>query len=153
MDMEGGMGGTILAPDGVASCADEPAEQTTDRKENAKESSQEKGSATVFEAYPPEFEHFWSIYPRRVEKRRAYKAFKARLKQGAAVDDIIQAAKNYADYVRREGTEERFIKHPATFLGPSLPYEDWIQPRAPDGPRIPKAFDTLRSWAQEGDKL
>lgn len=98
-------------------------------------------------AYEPAFEEFWAEYPRKVEKQRAYRCWKIRLREGSLdglmaedlVRDLAIAAKNYAAACRRLGTEERYIKHPATFLGPDRPYEDWIrrEPAAgtPPGPK------------------
>ena len=72
--------------------------------------------------YSAEFECFWETYPRKVDKSRAFKTWKARVKDGATPGGIIQAAVNYANECKRNGTEEQFIKHPATFLNP-----DWSQ--------------------------
>lgn len=74
--------------------------------------------------YSEDFLHFWTIYPRREEKRGAFKAWSARLRGGAKPDRIIVAARNYA--TATEGTETCYIKLPATFLGEKRPYEDWI---------------------------
>jgi hypothetical protein len=120
----------------------------------------------VQEAYTAEFEHFWAIYPRKLEKRAAYKAWRSRLKEGVKPDDLITAAQNYAKYCRQNGTDERFIKHASTFLGPSRPYEDYLSPpraraepgqgtdmplRASPDAIEPKAWDTLRQLAR-GDE-
>jgi hypothetical protein len=45
-----------------------------------------------------------------------------------SADDLILAAENYARDCRARGAELQYIKHPATFLGPSKPYEEWIKP-------------------------
>lgn len=74
--------------------------------------------------YSADFEQFWSIYPRREEKRGAFKQWSARTKGGALPDQLIAAALNYA--TASEGTETCYIKLPATFLGEKRPYEDWI---------------------------
>ncbi|MGI9861343.1 hypothetical protein SDD30_08160 [Moorella naiadis] len=120
----------------------------------------------VQEAYTAEFEHFWAIYPRKLEKRAAYKSWRARLKEGIKPDDLIIAALNYAKYCRQNGIDERFIKHAATFLGPSRSYEDYLsssKARAEPGQDTgiplraspdaiePKAWDTLRQLAR-GDE-
>lgn len=87
------------------------------------------GKATrIIHAYSPEFEEFWSVYPRKVEKLRAYKCWQARMREKVPPSDLIAAARHYAEKCLREGTEEKFIKHPATFLGPTRPYEDYIRP-------------------------
>ena len=46
---------------------------------------------------------------------------------------IIQAAKHYREFCVADGTEPRFIKQPATFLGPNRHWEEWDTPRKPSG--------------------
>lgn len=90
--------------------------------------------APVAATYPADFEEFWWEYPRKTEKRSAFKAWKARLKGGVDPAKLITAARNYGAGCRAAGTEEQFIKHAKTFLGPNRPYEEYIQPRAAPGP-------------------
>jgi hypothetical protein len=86
--------------------------------------------------YDPDFEKFWAEYPRKVEKQRAYRCWKTRIREGLSegltmeglVRDLVNAAKNYAADCRKRRTEERYIKHASTFLGPDRPYLDWIKP-------------------------
>lgn len=87
----------------------------------------------VQEVYTAEFEKFWSLYPRKVEKRAAFKAWQARLREGISSETLICAAGYYAEYCTANRLEERYIKHPATFLGPSRPFEDYLKPRAEPG--------------------
>jgi hypothetical protein len=77
------------------------------------------------EDYPPEFEAFWAAYPRKVEKRAAFRAWRARVRERVPPEDLVRAASRYAAAVA--GTEPRYIKHPSTFLGPNRPYEDWLK--------------------------
>lgn len=44
---------------------------------------------------------------------------------------IIQAAKHYRAFCEAEETEPRYIKRPASFLGPDRHWEDWKKPRQP----------------------
>lgn len=64
--------------------------------------------------YTDDFENFWRTYPRRIEKKAAFKAWKTALKGGATTDEIIAGADRYAKY--RAGEPERFTKHPSTWL-------------------------------------
>jgi len=73
-----------------------------------------------------------------VEKKRAYRCYKIRIREGLSesltmedlVRDLVNAAANYADECQRQGTQPRYIKHAATFLGPDKPYLDWVKPSA-----------------------
>lgn len=77
--------------------------------------------------YPPDFEQFWSQYPRKSEKPAAFKAWKARLKDGTQSDAMIAAARFYAR--AKEDTDKKYIKLAKTFLGPNKPFAEWV-----DGP-------------------
>jgi len=84
--------------------------------------------------YDQDFLKFWAEYPRKTEKQRAYRCWKTRIREGLSegltmeglVRDLVDTAKNYAADCRKRRTEERYIKHASTFLGPDRPYLDWI---------------------------
>lgn len=118
----------ISSPDGSDEYEITPAEKPQEGGAQTQKSG--KG-----DEYTTEFEEFYSNYPRRIEKKAAFKAWQARLKEKILPDSLIVAAKNYAANCLANGTEQRFIKHPSTFLGPSKPYEDWIRPPTNDTPK------------------
>lgn len=84
-------------------------------------------------AYTKDFEDFWKIYPRKREKGSAYKKYTARLNEGYRSEELLKAAKAYADEVSKRHTEEKFIKHPKTFLSDALPFLDYLNTAQEDG--------------------
>jgi uncharacterized protein YdaU (DUF1376 family) len=89
------------------------------------------------------FAEVWAAYPRRPGASRAdaLKAWKARLKDGAAPAAMLDGVKRYAAYCVASGTEPQFIKQAATFLGPSEFYlSDWTLPAATPRPANPNKF-------------
>lgn len=98
--------------------------------------------------YSEDFQKFWEAYPkgRRVEKKRAYRCWKTRLREGYKPDDMITAAKNYAAWCERNKTEPRFIKHPSTFLGPDTPLEEYL--KAPEEQPVDATTATLAYYAK-----
>ena len=64
--------------------------------------------------YSSLFLEFWKVYPRKADKISANKAWTARIKDGVSAEEIIKGAEAYA--VKVAGTEEKYIKMPATFL-------------------------------------
>ncbi len=72
------------------------------------------------DAYSQEFESAWSSYPQRpgANKRKAFKAWTARLKAGVDVAGMTLGVDRYAHYVAVMRTEPQFIKQPETFFGP-----------------------------------
>lgn len=112
---------------------------------NKKDIDQPSGKSKV--SYPDDFEKFWSIYPRKVGKPKAFSCWKARVKK-VSKDDLLKAAQNYAKHCEIEGTIQKFIKHPSTFLGSNLDYQDWTnyQPEQPKSNVVP--FEDKREKAR-----
>ncbi|MCZ6084090.1 helix-turn-helix domain-containing protein [Escherichia coli] len=90
--------------------------------------------------YSPEFEQAWLAYPKRAggnSKSAAFKAWKARLREGIKPETMLDGVRRYAAWVRATGnTGTQFVKQAATFFGPDRHFEDfWQQPAAPGGGR------------------
>ena len=81
--------------------------------------------------YTCAFEEFWQAYPRKKDKGNAFKKFNARLNNGFSEEELIGAAKNYAAECQKNQTEEKYIKHPATFLSDSLPFQEYLEKGIP----------------------
>lgn len=92
-------------------------------------------SCAKLSGYPAEFERAWMAYPSRTghSKAEAFKAWKARIADGEAVETILRGINRYAAYCEANHTEPRFVKHAATFFGPDRHYlNDWtVQVRIP----------------------
>ncbi|WP_075620379.1 hypothetical protein [Paenisporosarcina indica] len=65
------------------------------------------------ETYSTEFELFWDLYPKKVEKKSAYIAFKKAIKNHS-LETITMGTQKYAKDV--QGRDKQFVKNPATFL-------------------------------------
>jgi hypothetical protein len=60
------------------------------------------------------FDQFYENYPRHVSKKKAKEIF---LKLENSIQlKCIEQAKVYSDSCKQSGTEEKFIKHPSTWL-------------------------------------
>lgn len=71
-----------------------------------------------------DFDTFWSAYPRKADKGAARNKYRARIRDGVDPDTLLLAAKNYAARVQAEGTDQKFVKHAATFLSPEGAWEE-----------------------------
>ncbi|AWT17172.1 helix-turn-helix domain-containing protein [Klebsiella michiganensis] len=88
--------------------------------------------------YSPEFETAWQDYPKRAggnSKAAAWKAWKARLKDGVNPEAMLAGVKRYATYARATGSVgTQYVKQAATFFGPDRHFEEsWQAPSAPGG--------------------
>lgn len=79
------------------------------KSDSTSPSVQDKG-----DKYSPDFEDFWRIYPRKREKLKAYRCYKAAIKDGYTPCQLKHCAEVYAFECR--GQQEQYIKHAATFL-------------------------------------
>lgn len=91
----------------------------------------QKSTKKASDEYTPEFEEFWSHYPRKIAKKAAFRVWKTRTKEGVSKTDLIRASMNYATECRRLGTVTNYIKHASTFLGPDRHFEDYIDGAPP----------------------
>lgn len=115
----------------------------TERDEKPKK----RGRPQKRDGYTDDFERFWEVYPRRVEKQRAFKCWLTKLKHGAKPEDLIAAAGHYAEMCRSHNREAEMIKHASTFLGPNEPWEEYVE-------GVPKeAMTSYERAIAEGPKL
>lgn len=89
------------------------------------------------------FDEFWAAYPRRKEKFRARTAYDKALKAGTH-EEIMAGVRKYAAEVR--GKDERYTKHPATWLnaGCWMDYEHTVAAVALNMPRAFKCPECLQ---------
>lgn len=107
--------------------------------------------------YSPEFEQAWQEYPKRAggnSKSAAFKAWKARIREGVTPETMLNGVKRYAAWVRVSGnTGTQFVKQASTFFGPDRHFEDfWQQPAAPGGERQ-RQVDVLAGLGAMSDKF
>lgn len=109
--------------------------------------------------YPPEFEEIWKLKPKREggnPKAGAFKAYKARLKQGATLEEIKDGVIRYKKFCDAKGLiDTDKVQMMQTFLGPNENFrESWtVKTGVTYGARqqgfIPDSEDT--SWAEGFD--
>ena len=147
--LAGSEGGVSPPPD--AGLVASEGERSGTRSTGARASPRRPRSPRADEPYSPDFEAFWAVYPRRVDKGAAWRAWRARLREGHTPGELISAARHYAGAVEEMGVELRFRKHPATFLGPSKPFAEWVS-GVPEGFRgnadVPQAWHALRAYLE-----
>lgn len=75
------------------------------------------------EEYSEAFEELWKIYDCKKDKKAAYKAYKARLKEGYTDQELLTATRAYIAECKKE---DRFVKWGKTFLGSSKPFIEYL---------------------------
>lgn len=83
----------------------------------------------VSDSYSEEFENLWKTYPKKIDKKQGYKSFKAANKKHS-FEIIMSGVKGYADHIKRNGTETKFVKHASTFFNNECYLEYVEQPKS-----------------------
>jgi hypothetical protein len=112
---------------------------------------------TNTDTYTEAFLEWWKIYRRKVNKAGAFKAWRARLGAGILGKLLFDCLRNYNKHLDIEKTEERYILHAATFLGPSKRYEDyapgeWTPPKDPNANDDPYGEKAWENHDEEADE-
>lgn len=97
-------------------------ELTSTKTKNTRENGQKPVSQV--DAF---FEEAWSLYPKKVAKQSALRAYKATVKrQGVGiVPDLLRAVKSYSKALSAKGTPKEYVLHPSTFFGPDERWREW----------------------------
>ncbi|MED1303691.1 helix-turn-helix domain-containing protein [[Bacillus thuringiensis] serovar konkukian] len=69
----------------------------------------------VSDSYSEDFENLWKTYPKKIDKKQGYKSFNAAIKKHS-FEVIMSGVKGYADHIKRNRTETKFVKHASTFF-------------------------------------
>lgn len=117
-------------PEGFQKALPEAFAKTMPNQEQEPEQEQEKNhSSAKADQYPPEFEEAYAALPKRKpshNKKAAFDAWKARVRQGAKYEDLVAGAQRYAKHIRAKRKEHtEFVLMAATFFGPK---EHYLQP-------------------------
>jgi len=75
--------------------------------------------------YSDQFLSFYDQYPRKEEKQQAYRAYNARIKEGAKHEDIMRALEIYLREIEILHTDYQYIKLPSTFINN---FNDYLDP-------------------------
>ena len=86
------------------------------------------------------FERFWDLYPRKIGKDAARRAFAAAAKRAPA-EDILRGAKRYA--AARNGQDPKFTAHATTWLNAGR-WADQEELRVNGPPPVTEMFGGLR---------
>lgn len=100
----------------------------------------------------PDFLAFWQLYPRKVGKLTAIRAYSRAISNGAVPDDIFAGVQRYREEIASEGTESRFIAHPSSWLNAGRwmdEVEIFTPMTAEDGAEI-KWRLAVKSWKSSG---
>ena len=73
------------------------------------------------------FEETYKVYPRKEGKKKAYGCYLARLKEGYTEEELLTAAKKYAEFCIKDKRETKYIKLASTFFGVNNFFVDYLK--------------------------
>lgn len=98
--------------------------------------------------YEPEFETIWDKYPRKVDKKSAYKSFKVARKRHT-LEAMLLGVENYAIECKKENREQKFIKHASTFFNGETFTEYQTKPAQPKPMPEMKPIGAEQNWGED----
>jgi uncharacterized protein YdaU (DUF1376 family) len=149
---------TGITPEGQPKEKESKVNNIKPNNKNKKDTPQSPRGGKSVSDYTDVFDKFWSIYPRKIDKQTAFKAFKTLLKAKESADTILLCAKHYRDECVAQGTDQQFIKHAATFLREGR-YKDYLTsrqqmiPEPPQQPPQEPEEETPEQQAEREEKL
>jgi ribosomal protein S27AE len=88
-----------------------------------------------------DFELIYKNYPRKIGKKKGMLSCKRLVSLPESYNKLTAAVNNYAAHCKRNGVEEKYIKHFSTFMGE---WEDWVD--NPPPVVSTKPADTRAAW-------
>lgn len=104
-----------------------------------------KGSDLKESEYSEDFERFWSEYPKKINKKLAFKSFQKALKSKISFEVILEATKAYKIYLKATNTQEQYISHPSSWLNGGCYENDYKS-------MMPKNYRQSEAVMQRGSK-
>jgi hypothetical protein len=100
-----------------------------------------------------DFDLIWETYPRRVNKTEARTRFLRLIKTPEDYAALRTSVANYASECKAQGTEEKYIKHCATFLGTEdkQAWRDWIDHKTSAPKKSSHAKPVAGAHQRDGD--
>lgn len=84
-------------------------------------------------SFSKEFEEWWAEVPRKKSKDEAFRKFNTILAgKVATFDELMDGIKQYAEHCAKTKTEEKFIKHPSTWLNQGCWKDEYKQENSLD---------------------
>ena len=97
--------------------------------------------------YSPLFDQWYAVYPRKVGKGAAFKAFERARKAKTLpdIDELVQITQRYATFAKT--LDPQFIPHPSTWLNEAR-YDDEVQPQTQTVNGAATASPRLLEWLE-----
>lgn len=70
----------------------------------------------ILAQYEQEFINLWTLYPNKKGKEKAKASYIKARKNGSTYEEVETGIKNYAEYIKANKIETRFIKHGSTWF-------------------------------------
>lgn len=95
------------------------------REEKSRE--EKRDPSTPSPAFEAAFDECWTVYPRKIARKAALKAYIAQRRKGTGADVLLAATRHFAEAMKREDRPTDRILHGSTFYGPDDRWEDYVK--------------------------
>lgn len=96
-----------------------------------------------------EFEQLWELYPRKNGKKDAKKHYLAATADGVTFEEVKAGIEAYSRYIKKTGTEQRYIKMGSSFFCQRSWADDWKVHEPAQTSNSPPAYKPFRQEEYE----
>lgn len=107
---------TLLGKSTIPYCEKSQYPIVKNRKENNTSNNTINNTTNNNTSNSDEFEHLWSIYPRKQGKKAAYEAYLRAVKKGCTNEEIEAGILRYNEHIQRNKTATKYIKQGSTYF-------------------------------------
>lgn len=91
-----------------------------------------------------EFEQLWELYPRKNGKKDAKKHYLAARADGVTFEEVKAGIEAYSRYIKKTGTEQRYIKMGSSFFCQRSWADDWNVPEPAQTCNSPPSYKPFK---------
>ena len=121
---------------------------------NSSENTQEETEKIKTAEIKSEFETLWSMYPRKVGKKKAEASYTRARKHGTTFEQVKQGIENYKKQIEVKGTAPEYIKHGSTWFGNECWNDEYNFAQIADPKKSRNTgYDYTDQWAKDKEIL
>lgn len=122
------------------------------KKEVRSKECKNKESTVSEKGYTDIFEEVWETLCKRGVKRKAFKCWNARIRDGFDADYLKRCAENYRSVCDNEQKDKKYMKHASTFFSRDLDFENYKEKVESEKERVRRVAREKRKQQEERDR-
>lgn len=109
--------------------------QSSTKQSSTKQLSTKEINKELNNNISTDFETLWKMYPRKLGKPKALKAYQKAVKEGATFDEVKSGIDAYCQYIKTNKVKTEYIKHGSTWFNGKCWLDEYEETKPPEPKR------------------